>query len=62
MIFTMKYHFLDIFEMVKFHVCLQNSQTLGLKNFWSYPFKIHSLGQKLFNLMTNSHVTDEFSE
>ena len=33
MIFIMKYHFEGVFEMVKFHVCLGNSQTTCLKNF-----------------------------
>ena len=36
--------------MVKFHICLGNSQTTGLKNFWSYPVDtLHALGQELFN-------------
>ena len=38
---TMKYHFKDIFEMVRYHVCLGNSQTTGLNDFWSYPVKTH---------------------
>ena len=38
---TMKYHFKETFEMVRYNVCLGNSQTTDLKNFRSYPVKTH---------------------
>ena len=38
--------------MVKFHVCLGNSQTAGLKNFWSYPVKTHYIHKGKYYLMT----------
>ena len=47
--------------MVKFHVCLGNSQTAGLKNFWSYPVKTHYIHKGKYYLMTNSVSTDESS-
>ena len=47
--------------MVKFHVCLGNSKTAGLKNFWSYPVKTHYIHKGKYYLMTNSVGTDESS-
>ena len=35
----MKYHFEFMFEKGKYHVCLGNYKTTGLKNFVSYPVK-----------------------
>ena len=48
--------------MVKFHVCLGNSQTTGLKNFWSYPVNTLHIHLGKYYLMTNSVGTDESSE
>ena len=37
--FIIKYHFEGFFEKGKYYVFLVNSQTLGLKNIWSYIVK-----------------------
>ena len=37
--FIIKYHFISIFEKGKFHACLGNSETTGLKYIRSYPVK-----------------------
>ena len=61
--FIIKYHFQGVFfEKGKYYVFLGNSQTLGLKNFWSNPVKTLHIHIGKYYLLTNSGGTDEPSD
>ena len=49
-------------ERGEFYVCLGNSQTTGLKNFWSYPITTLYIHYSKYYLMISSDGTDESSE